>query len=234
MRHLLKLASVLILLTGCSSGQLTKDQPVSVNSNSGVVVLGMDLQSDFKSPTFGFLRYDPQTGKADPKGLKLVSRSKEDLTGAQKFAAAMSGQTSLAKGRQFFVIELPPGEWILLSVSGFYSDGLSSSYSATSYFSKGTIAFSSTAGAARYLGEYRVTGRFGEAFDLHTLGEDLAAAQAEFKKYPNIELPLQASEPLKASFSCETKKILWGGEMCQWKTVTVQRAASPAGSTLAH
>ena len=218
-----------ILLTSCSSGQLTKDQPISANSSSGVVVLGVDLQSDFKSPTFTFLRYDPGTGKVIPQGLKHVTPSKEDLTGGQKFAAAMTGQTSLPKGRQFFVIELPQGEWVLYSVSGFYSDGLAHSYSSTSFFSKGTVAFQSTSGVARYLGEYRVVGNFGEAMDLQILGDDLGAAQEAFKKYPRIELPLQASKPSRATFSCETmKNFMNGQELCKWKTVMVQVAAAPA------
>lgn len=228
MRHIPLLAGILALLTACSSGQLKKTQPVSAQTSIGVIVLGMDLQSDFKSPTFGFLRYDPQSGKVDTTGIKLVSRSKEDLTAAQKFGAVMSGQTSLARGRQYFVFDLPPGEWILFSVSGFYSDGMVSSQSATSYFNKGTVSFSSAEAVARYVGEYRVSGRFGEALEVQTLADDLVAAQAEFKKYPQIDLPLQATKPSRATFSCEMKKILWGGPMCQWKTVTVQMAASPA------
>jgi hypothetical protein len=231
MRRIPLLATLSILvLTGCSSGQITKDQPISANSNSGVIVLGMDLQSDFKSPLFNFLRYDPRTGKVDPQGMKHVSRSKEDLTGGQKFAAAMTGQTSLPLGRQYFVFELPPGEWILSSVSGSYNDGLGSSYSATSYMSKGTIAFQSGPGTARYVGEYRVVGKLGEPLQLHTLGDDLGSAEAALKKYPHIEMPLQASKPSTATFSCETTKLFMSGaETCKWKTITVQVASPPAG-----
>src|SRR3954467_13128684 len=112
MHQVPKIVSLAILvLTASRAGQLTQDQPISSNSNSGVIVLGMDLQSDFKSPLFNFLRYDARTGKVDPQGVKSVSRSKADLTGGQKFAAAMTGQTSLARGREYFVFELPPGEW---------------------------------------------------------------------------------------------------------------------------
>ena len=231
MRHQFTLVSLAIfVLIGCSSGQLTKDQPIAATSNSGVIVLGMDLQSDFKSPTFTFLRYDPRTGKVDlQNGVKTVSRSKDDLSGGQKFAAAMTGQTSLSKGRQYFVFELPAGEWILSSVSSYYNDGLGNSYSAASNMSKGTIAFPSSAGVARYVGEYRVVGKLGEALELHALDEDLGAAQTELKKYPHIELPLQPSKPSTATYTCEKTKILWGPETCVWKTVMVQITPPPAG-----
>jgi hypothetical protein len=221
MRHIATL-SLAIVLTGCSSGQLSKDQPLSATSNSGVIVLGMDLQSAFKSPTFGFLRYDPGTGKVDPSGMKLVTRSQEDLSAGQKFGAVMSGQTSLAKGHQYFVFELPPGEWIMSHVGGVFSDGYRS-YSATSYMSKGTIAFQSGTGVARYVGEYRVTGNFGETLQLHVLDENADAAQAALKKYPNITMPLQAAKPSIVPFSCETVKNFMGGEeTCKWKTITVK------------
>jgi hypothetical protein len=220
-----------LLLTACASGQLTKDQTVSATGNSGIIVLGMDLQSDFKSPLFIFRRYDPRTGKVDPDGVKSVSTSMEDLSGGQKFAAAMSGATSLPKGRQYFVFELPPGEWFLYCVTGYYNNGLGSAYSATSFLSKGTLAFESGAGVARYLGEYRVTGKFGDNLQLQTLDEDLTAAQSELKKYPHIEMPLQSSKPATATFSCEMKKIFMSSEeTCQWKTVTVQVAGPPAAS----
>jgi hypothetical protein len=230
MRHTFMLLSLsIVLFTGCSSGQITKDQPITANSGSGVIVLGIDLQSDFKSPSFHFLRYDPLTGKVDPKGRKVVTRSNEDLSSGQKFGAVMSGQTSLAKGRQYFVFELPPGEWILSSVSGYYSDGVYQSYSTTSYLSRGTIAFPSAAGVARYLGEYRVTGRFGEAMQLHVLGEEQDAAKAALAKYPHIELPLQASRPSTVTYSCETMKLFMSGEeTCNWKTITVAVSSPPA------
>jgi hypothetical protein len=223
MRHIAALLSLSILLTACSSGQLSKDQPLSATSNSGVIVLGMDLQSDFKSPVFGFLRYDPRTGKVDQSGVKTVTRSQEGLSAGQKFGAVMSGQTSLAKGHQYFVFELPPGEWILSSVSGTFSDGVYRSYSATSYMSKGTIAFQSGTGVAHYVGEYRVTGNFGESLQLHVLDENADAAQAALKTYPNITMPLQGAKPSMATFSCETmKNFMTGEEMCKWKTITVK------------
>lgn len=221
-RRELLLAYALLVLAGCSSGQLQKDRQISANSSSGVIVLGMDVQSDFRAPLFEFLKFDPRTGKVDPEGVKRVTPSTENLTGAQKFGAAMTGQSSRPTGHQYFVFELPAGEWFLYSISGYYSDGLSASYSATSYLSKGTVVFQSRAGTASYLGEYRVTGKFGAAMDLQTLDGNLDAAQTELKKYTNIVLPLEASKSTLATFSCEMKKLFMSSEeVCQWKTVVV-------------
>ena len=215
----------------CATDSLDPEENRNYEAGAHWDVRGMQLRGALfrTEKTNARTDIDPGTGKVIPQGLKHVTPSKEDLTGGQKFAAAMTGQTSLPKGRQFFVIELPQGEWVLYSVSGFYSDGLAHSYSSTSFFSKGTVAFQSTSGVARYLGEYRVVGNFGEAMDLQILGDDLGAAQEAFKKYPRIELPLQASKPSRATFSCETmKNFMNGQELCKWKTVMVQVAAAPA------
>ena len=215
------------LLGGCSSGQLLKDQPISANSASGVIVMGVDLQSDFKSPSLAFLRFDPATGKVDSTSVKSVSRSKEGLTGAQKFGAVMTGQTSLAKGKQYFVFELPPGDWFLSSISGSYSDGLYSSYSAVTHMTEGTIAFRSGPGTASYIGEYGVTGKFGQPIRMVTLEQNFDAAQVELKNYSNITVPLQASKPSNATLACEFKKVpLSSVEYCQWKTAVLTVAPS--------
>jgi hypothetical protein len=222
-RRGLFLLSLTVLLTGCSSGQLLKDQPISANSASGVIVMGVDLQSDFKSPNLRFLKFDPVTGKVDPAGAKNVTRSQEGLTGAQKLGAVMSGQTSLATGKQYFVFERPPGDWFLFSIAGSYSDGVYRSYSAISHMSKGTVAFQSSPGTARYIGEYGVSGKFGEPIRMATLDENFDAAQAELKKYPHITLPLQPSKPSDATFTCEMKKLPLGSEeICQRKTVVLK------------
>lgn len=210
----------ILVLTGCASGQLSRDQPVSTSSSSGVIVLGMDVQSEFRAPRFTFMRYDPRTGQADPDSTKSVTPGTDDLSSQQKFAAAMTGQSSRPRGRQYFVVELPPGEWFLYYISGFYSDGLANSYSATSFLSKGTIAFPSSAGVARYLGEYRVTGRFGEALRLEVLADDPAAAQAALEKYPHIELALQPEKPALTAFSCVMKTLFMSkDQVCDHKTV---------------
>jgi hypothetical protein len=219
----LLLLSLTGFFTACGSGQLLKDQPLSANSASGVIVMGVDLQSDFKSPLLVFLKFDPGTGKVVPGAVKSVTPSKEGLTGAQKFGAVMSGQTSLPRGKQYFVFELPPGDWFFYSISGSYSDGLSSSYSAVSYMSEGTIAFQSSPGTARYVGEYGVTGKFGEAIRMLVLDQNHDAAQAELRKYPNITLPLQASKPSDATFTCEFKSVLMSSaKFCQSKTVVLK------------
>jgi len=228
----LLLLSLTGFISGCSSGQLLKDQPITANSTSGVIVMGVDLQSDFKSPNLTFLKFDPSTGKVDATNAKSVTRSKEGLTGAQKFGAVMTGQTSLAKGRQYFVFELPPGDWFLSSISGSYSDGVYSSYSAVSHLTEGTVAFQSSPGTASYIGEYGVAGRFGEPIRMVTLDQDFEAAQAELKKYPNIALALQASKPSHATLACEFKKVpLSSVEYCQWKTA-VLTVAGQANSNL--
>lgn len=68
-RTWLVLPAAVVLASCASQGQFDRNAAFSESSSGSLVVLGVDIQSDFKNPALVFRKYDPQTGKIDPKGV---------------------------------------------------------------------------------------------------------------------------------------------------------------------
>jgi hypothetical protein len=209
--------------SGCvtSSGQLSRDTAFSSSSTYALMMFGVDVQSDFKSPLLVFRKYDPQTGKVDLSGIYHASPRIDGLTDDQKLAAAMTGQNSRPGGHGYFVIGLPEGDWFLWAMSGFYSNGLGTSYSSTSYFSSGTIAIKAKAGEASYLGEFVVSGKYGSNLKIMPTKANFAAAQLELQSFARVDRQLIDAPPTKKKFACSEQLILWSKTPCGPKTIVV-------------
>jgi hypothetical protein len=192
----------LITLAGCATGQMDRKAEFTASSATSLVVFGVDVASRFKSPNLVFRKYDPATGQVDLAGVYYASPRTDKLTGGQKFAAFMTGQDSRPGGHDYFVINLPPGEWFLWCVSGFHNDGLGTSYSATTYFVEGTMLISSKPGAALYLGEFVLNGAYGQNLKLAPAPRNLGAAQAELDTFSGVQVKLVDLEPEVRSFTC--------------------------------
>jgi hypothetical protein len=204
------------LLSGCvmSQGQLRRDADFSAQSPHALLMFGVDIQSNYKSPLLTFRKYDPQTGKVDLSDLYHASPRTDQMSGGQKFGAAMSGQSSRPGGHDYFVIGLPPGDWFLWAMSGFYSDGVAASYSSTTFFSNGTIVIHATPGTASYIGEYSVAGKFGEDLILAPAASNFAAAQSELRTFPNVRQELIEVVPRQMKFTCVEKLSIVGKFPC--------------------
>jgi hypothetical protein len=216
-------ALIVVLFTGCvtQSGQVERDALFSASSDAALFIFGVDLQSKFKSPDLIFRKYDPLTGKVDKNGSLHVTPRIDKLTSGQKFNAAMSGQSSRPGGHDYFVINLAPGDWFLWAMSGFYNDGLGTSYSSTTYFSKGTFVLTAKAGVASYIGEFVVRGSYGENMILAPAPANFAAAQAELRTFTNVTQELVEFVPKKKTFSCTSKQVLWEKVACDGDSVVV-------------
>lgn len=212
---------MLLVMAGCASGQVLRTAAFSSESKTTLVVFGLDVQSNFKTPTLVFRRYDPRTGKVDLKGEVRASPRSDKLTGGQRLAAALTGQDARPGGHGYFVLELPEGSWFLCCLSGFYNDGFTS-YSSNTYFSEGALVLQSQAGTAAYLGEYMVSGRYGENLRIEPLPANLPAAQSELDTFANVKAALAAIEPQTKPFSCESKVVLFSKVECVPATMVVK------------
>jgi hypothetical protein len=216
-----KVCALVIFATGCVSqrGQMDRNAPFSAGSDTALVMFGVDIQSSFKSPTLTFLQFDPTTRHALKSSYSAEPRI-DKLTDGQKFAGAMTGQNALPGGHNYFVISLPPGEWLLYQISGFYSDG-AYSYSSTTSLSKGTIVVSAHAGTATYVGEFLVTGRYGEDMRLTVAPANFVAAKNELATFKNVKQELIESIPHARAFSCSDTQGVLGKTQCYWASVVV-------------
>lgn len=213
---------VLLALCGCASpGEFRRTAEFTADSKTALVVFGVDVQSKFKSPTLIFRRYDPQTGKADMTGEVRAEPRTDQLTGGQRLAAALTGQDARPGGHGYFVVELPPGNWFLCCLFGFYNDGFTS-YSSTTFFSQGALVLEAQTGTAAYLGEYVVDGKYGENLRLSPLPRDLPAAQKELESFVNVKAQLVEVELQTKPFSCESKVVLFSKVECVFKTMVVK------------
>ncbi len=215
------LIALICLMSGCTSmGQLGKDQEFNRNSSNGLVVLGVNVQGDFKSPRLTFIQYDPVSGMVNSKTKFEIEPRMDALTDSEKFSAFMSGQSSRPGGHDYFIFEVPPGEWILVSINGTYIGGGVQNYISNTFFNKGTFTFSVRQGVALYGGEFDVRGRFGYPFMIVSQKPDIASASEKLKSFNNIHEALSESLAKSATFSCKSQLI---SDKCDLETIVVKK-----------
>jgi len=189
-------------------------------SPTSLFVFGVDVQSQYKSPSLVFLKYDPTTGKAIARSARHVSPRQDDLPAGQRIGAALTGQQSLPNGRSLFVVDLPAGDWVLWCISAYYNNGLGTSYSSVSYLAKGTITLHAAPGQATYIGEYEINGDVGGDLALVELPRRFDKTRGDLASF-QIQVELQNTEIESRTFTCERKTILLSETPCAGETVVV-------------
>lgn len=227
--RLLSLLFALACLSGCviTGGQIDRDKPFTSASPGALLVFGVDVQSQYKSPSLVFLQYDPATGKGLPESTRHVSPRQDDLSAGQRFGAFMTGQQSLPNRRSLFVVELPAGDWILWCVTGYMNDGLGTSTSSVSYMAQGTLAVKAEPGKATYVGEFEINGEFGDDLQLVELPRSFDKARSDLAAYQNVQVELQDTPFDNRRFTCERRRVMLTETPCARDTVIVL----PPGST---
>ncbi len=207
-----------LLLAACAMTQPESKADLALSSSTALVMFGVNMQSGLQNPALTFRKYDPSTGRVDPSSLVNATRWRGDLTKSQRNPA---GQQSLSAEHSYFALHLPPGHWFLWAIAGFYSDGEGNSYSATSFPSEGTIAFTTEPGVVMYVGEYMVSGKPGENLMLTMLPPDLNTAKAKFDASTGAQRELVPTQPLKTRFTCAGKRTTTGQFECKAASIVV-------------
>jgi hypothetical protein len=197
-------AAVMTLLTlgGCASGQMDRNAAFTKSSPTSLVMFGVDLRSQFKMPDFAFRKYDPVTGRVEHSETYHATPTLDQITGGQKLATYLAGGDARPVGHVYFTISLPPGEWFLWRVSAAHALGLDRWRLTTTALSGGTVLISSKPGAALYLGEFVLKGKYSEDITLTLAPRDLAAAQAQLDTFSGVQVKLVDDETPVGSFKC--------------------------------
>lgn len=211
LRHLW-LLSTAALLAACGSGQASRDVQFDQSSAQALLVMGVDVRSDYKRPSFLVRMFDPETGQP-MKPQKTIHPRDDILTAGQKFSAYFTGQDARPGGHSYFVFELSAGHWFLEQVNGMYNDGFTS-YSSTVQFSRGTPTFEAVPGRVTYLGEYALAGSYGGGLSLMQLPADVERARTELNSFSQVSSEMTFVEPKVRSYECVKTRILWGEKKC--------------------
>lgn len=202
-----------LLLAACAMTQPERKAELAPTSTTALVMFGVDMQSGLENPALTFRKYDPSTGKVDPSALVNATRWRDERTRGQKKGPPAE--------HSYLVLQLPPGNWFLWAISGYYSDGEGNSYSVTSFPSEGTIAFATEPGVAMYVGEYTISGKPGETQVLSMLPADLNAAKAKFDPSADGQTQLALVQPAKKRFTCAGKRATSGPFECKAAAIIV-------------
>jgi hypothetical protein len=192
------------LLGGCATndGQIERAATFTSASRSSLFVLGVDVQGSFRHPKLTLVQYDSRTGKVIAGSARSVEpRTDQVPVGTKLGAAVLGGRQTLPTGRSLFVFELPPGDWLLWSVSARVSG-----YSSDTTLAPGTIALRGRPGGAAYIGEFEIQGDIGENLQLTELPRRFDKSRADLASFPNIQVPLDNVEPELREFTCERNK----------------------------
>jgi len=182
-------------------------------------MFGVDLQSQYKAPDFIFRRYDERTGRVDSETYRATPRLHQ-ITGGQTLAQYLSGRDPPLIGHLYFTITLPPGDWFLWRVRGIHGEGGGWMQSAATTLSDGTILIRSTPGAALYLGEFVLKGKYGENITLTPAPANLAAAQAELDTFSGVKVKLGEEEERRVgTFNCLQSRL--GRRECEPTKIVV-------------
>lgn len=227
--RLLSLLLALASLSGCviTGGQIDRDQAFTRSSATALLVFGVDVQSQYKSPGLTFIQYDPSTGQGLPEHSRHVNPRQDDLSAGERFGAFMTGQQSLPNRRSLFVVELPAGDWILWCVTGSMSDGFGNSVSSISYLAHGTLAVKAEPGKATYVGEFEINGEYGDDLQLVELPRRFDKAKGDLAAYRNVQVELENVPFESRRFTCDQGRVLFAKTPCLKDTVMVL----PPGST---
>lgn len=197
-------AFIVFLLAGCATndGQIERTAMFTSASRSALFVFGVDVQGSFRHPKLTLVQYDAATGKVIGGSARSVEPRTDHVPVSTKLgAAALGGRQTLPVGRSLFVIELPPGDWLLWSVSASVRG-----YSSDTTLAPGTIVLRGQPGRAAYIGEFEIQGDIGEDLQLIELPRRFDKSQADLASFPNIHVPLDNVEPELGEFTCERNR----------------------------
>lgn len=175
-----------LLLSACTSGQVSKSITFDATSQSSLIFLGVHNES-VHNPLLTFHAYQPESGV---------------FTGESKSVRhAITSYFKDQRGLQSMAFELPPGHWVLTKYR--VNDGFTDSVTSLQF---GTVAFEAVAGQALYIGDYAYSRRGA----LQRTIDDQAAAHAKLNSLVNVRSKLTYATTIRVTFNCDIDRDLFG------------------------
>jgi len=190
----------ILFLFGCSDHQMKKDAVFNKSSQSGVIVLGVILDTPYVNPSLIFRKYDPNTSSAS-KNETFIAQPEGSNLQAQLDYRAKDIQPDV------FVLNMPAGHWFLECISASKNDGRTIN-SNSSCFSLGTIAFKVEEGRASYIGEYTIKSWFSGGIKIKKLADNVEKGREKLKGFKYVDADLELQKPSIIKYEC-VKKLVW-------------------------